>query len=612
MRFLDSSQLTWALAALVPVLLYLFRRRPRRVPVSSLIFFKSLAREHRESAWLRWLKRILSLLLTLMVIGGSVAALARLVVSPSAGEARSVVIVIDRSASMGAKDERGETRLAAAIERVRARIAGLSSGVSVMVLAFDRQTEVVVPKSYDRRGVDRAIAALRVRQMEGDPAPALKLARQFAALETPSVLWFASDAVAEEGAKGSEIAARIESIAVPLAQPRNVGITAFDVRSLPLEARQCEAFVQLNASGAESLDTKVEVRLDGTLVAVRELTLAPGKQESLLLPIDAASGRTLSVRAATGGDQLAEDNEVFARLPEPHTLKVLWVSPQPEPFTQLALTAISREGELAVFRAQPEAWPPKEDVDAVIFQNWLPNEWPEGLPVVVIDPPAARGPVQVARLEGKGLPVDRLRATRERHPLLYGVATARLILTQTAVLAAEGTLEPLWTGPVGPVLSAGEVRGQRMVVLGFAPDQSENLPLSASYPLLLGNAIHWVSQAKLDSRAARIQHTGDNVSLRGQQIMWINPDGKEAARESLRQGWSLLDRPGLWQTDGGDTGSAALLSPRETTLPAGTTAGVGETANRRWLNGDLGVPLLWLVLVVLLVESWLFHRHAVH
>jgi hypothetical protein len=610
MRFLDSSQLLWAIAALLPVLLYLFRRRPRRVPVSSLTFFKSLAREHRESAWLRWLKRILSLLLTLMVIGGTVAALARLVVSPSAGEVRSVVVVIDRSASMGAKDERGETRLDAAIERVRGRIAGLSSGVAVMVLAFDRQTEVVVPKSYDRRSVERALDAMRVRQMEADHSQAMRLAQQFASLETPSAIWFASDGPATK--EITDAAAKVESIAVPLEHPRNVGITAFDIRALPLESRQCEAFVQLHATGPANLEAKVEVRLDGALTALRELTLAPGSQESLLLPIDATSGRLLTVRALTSGDQLAEDNEVTARLPEPHTLKVLWVSPQPEPFTQLALTAISREGELAVFRAQPEAWPPKESVDAVIFQNWLPNEWPEGLPVVVIDPPGPRGPVQAARLEGKGIPVDRLRATRERHPLLYGVATARLILTQTAVLAAEGTLEPLWTGPVGPLLAAGDVHGQRMVVLGFAPDQSENLPLSASYPLLLGNAIHWVSQPKLESRGARIHHTGDNISLRGKQITWINAEGKEAAREPLRQGWSSLDRAGLWQTDGGDTGTAALLSPRETTLPAGATASSGETTHRPWLNGDLTTPLLLLVLIVLVAESWLFHRHAVH
>ena len=603
MRFLESSQLVWALAALVPLLLYLFRRRPRRVPVSSLLFFKSLAREHRESAWLRWLKRLLSLLLTLLVIVGAVGALARLVVSPPAGVVKSVVVIVDRSASIAAKDEHGATRLDAARERVRARLAGLPGGVAVMLIAFDRQAEIVATKSHDRRAIGRALDALRVRPIEGDPAPALKLASQFAALETPSAIWFASDEPAKGGA---------ESIAVPLAAPRNVGITGFDIRRLPLESGGCEAFVHLQAVGATALETKVEVRIDGALTAVRELTLPPGGRESLLLPIDAATGKLVSVRAIAAGDQLAEDDEVNARIPEPRTVKVLWVSAQPDPFTQLALTAISREGELAVFRAAPDAWPPKEPVDAVIFQNWLPKEWPADVPVIVINPPGALGPVQAARMQNAGLPVDRLRATRERHPLLFGVATARLALTQTAVLAAEGALEPLWTGPGGPLLAAGDVRGQRVVVLGFAPEQSENLPLSASYPLLLGNAIHWVSQPKSETAGARIRRTGESVTLRGENLAWVKADGSETGRSPLRNGWAALDRSGLWKTDGGDAGSAAMLSGRETLLPAGAAAADQAPERAGWLRGDLSGLLLWMVLAVLLIESWLFHRHAVH
>ena len=68
----------------------------------------------------------------------------------------------------------------------------------------------------------------------------------------------------------------------------------------------------------------------------------------------------------------------------------------------------------------------------------------------------------------------------------------------------------------------------------------------------------------------------------------------------------------LWQTDAGESGSAALLSARETLLPAGHADAARESGSVSWLRGDLGWPLLWLVLGALLVESWLFHRHAVY
>ena len=105
MRFLNPGLLPWLWLALVPVALYLFRRKSRTVRVSTLLFFKSLAREHQESAWLRRLKRWASLLLSLLLVCGPVVALSRLVVAPAGTQARSVVVVVDTSASMASVAE---------------------------------------------------------------------------------------------------------------------------------------------------------------------------------------------------------------------------------------------------------------------------------------------------------------------------------------------------------------------------------------------------------------------------------------------------------------------------------------------------------------------------
>src|SRR6478735_6418577 len=77
MRFLHPAQLHWLWLALIPVALWLFRRKAKRLPVSTLLFFRSLAREHQESAWLRRLKKIISLLLSLLVLALATLALAR-------------------------------------------------------------------------------------------------------------------------------------------------------------------------------------------------------------------------------------------------------------------------------------------------------------------------------------------------------------------------------------------------------------------------------------------------------------------------------------------------------------------------------------------------------
>ena len=147
MRFLEPSNLIWASLIAVPILLYLFRLKPQTVRVSTLHFFKTLARAHRESPWLRWLKHLLSFLLTALVLLGACGALARLVLAPPSGSLRSVVLLVDRSASMGSRDGRGPTRLDVAVRRVQERLSAVPGGVGVMVMTYDRRPEILLPRT---------------------------------------------------------------------------------------------------------------------------------------------------------------------------------------------------------------------------------------------------------------------------------------------------------------------------------------------------------------------------------------------------------------------------------------------------------------------------------
>ena len=123
MQFLNPGFLWLSLLAIIPIALYLFRRKSKRVDVSTLVFFKTLAREHQESAWLRRLKKIVSLLLTLALLLGAIFALSRLILSPVSDEGyRTVVVLLDRSASMAAVDDSGISRLDRAKEIVAARL----------------------------------------------------------------------------------------------------------------------------------------------------------------------------------------------------------------------------------------------------------------------------------------------------------------------------------------------------------------------------------------------------------------------------------------------------------------------------------------------------------
>ncbi len=408
-------------------------------------------------------------------------------------------------------------------------------------------------------------------------------------------------------------------IDVALAEPVNAGITALALRPVPLEAGRYEAFVQMHGKVPEEREANMEIRLDRRLISVRKVPIRSNGRERLLLPVEGGMGAVLSLHVKLAGDCLPADDAVYVRIPADDPIRVLWVADGADPFTQLALQSLTTGGEVEVFRTEPEAWPPSESFDVVLFDGWLPEAWERDVATVVLDPPGACGPVHAVRLQEGGVPVTDLRAVDEGHPLLYGVASSRVALTQTAVLAAEGPLQPLWMSASGPLLLAGEVAGQRVAIMAFAPERSERLPLMASFPLLIGNAVYWAARPAIEAQSANNRRTGDVVELCGKTLHWRVPGPVRDAHHqvALTGRWTALDRIGLWETDAGQKGSAALLSVRETRLPAREAqardaGGQAAAAGLLLGGGDLRAALLWSLLVLLLVESYLFHRHAVY
>jgi len=648
MHFQFPGMLGWAWLVLPIALLFLVRRRPKRVRVSTLAFFKSLAHVYRESPWLRRLKKWLAFAIAVATLLLAVGALARLVVAPESGALRSVLVVIDGSASMAATDGNGRSRLDVAKARVRARLAGLQTGIGVLVMRYDRRPEILLPHSYDRREVERIVEGVTLRPIEGDAETALVLAARLARLHAPAAIWHVTDAPTEhaldtrapdpsdDGAVVADGATEqpvvvprtpaqhlglpeevsLETIDVGLAAPVNVGLTAFQLRPRPLERGRFDAFVRVHASGPKPVEARLEVRLDGRLVSIRDLTVSPDAPERLLVPVEGRKGATLSLEVGTRGDVLDLDDRLAARIPEMRPIRLLWIreSASVDPFTSLALEALGEDGVLEAYMAEPGAdREADEKFDVVLYDGYLPEKWPQDVPVLVMKPPRSLGPVRTAPIVGEGLPTSSLRAIDETHPVLYGVANDRVAVTQTGVLEAGGSLTPLWVGDMGPLLVAGEVRGQRIVIMAFAADRSERLGLMASYPLLLGNAIFWLAQDDAEERGGNNLHTGRLVDTEGERLVWMSPEGAEVARSGTRGTVALLDRQGLWRI-GDVLGSAALLSKRESRLPPHKTTDAkgGEAIESGFLSGDLRPLLLWLVFALLLLEAWLFHRHAVY
>lgn len=620
MQFLNPQLLWLLLLGFVPLILYLFRRKSKKVRVSTLVFFKSLAKEHQESAWLRRFKKWLSFVLTMLVLSLAVFVLSRIIVrQDDSNQFNTVVILLDRSASMEVIDEEAESRIAAAKRILKERLNRVPEEVGVSLIAYDVRPEVLQPRTLKRRELISRLDDVVVRPMADKADSAVDAARILAGLEPPTVIWHVSDHPLPDSLSLPENVP-VQELNLALPEVSNPGITSFQIRPVPLEYSRYDAFVQvsLNRAAPEPVTAKLNVSVGGIPSQFRELDLKPGERTSFTFRINGARDQILRMELDSEGDDFALDNVVSIPLPNVQPVLAAWIrkDESEDPYTRLALSSIQEAGSLELLKGGPDAWPLRDEVDAVIFDGWVPEEWPEDIPAIVINPPTSSGPV-FARPLSSPIPYDSVRVGNEEHPVLFRVSSGRVSLTQTSVFQATGSLEPLWIAGSEPVLAAGEVNGQRLVVMGFAPGLSENLPLTSSFPILMGNALLWCVDKLTDANRVQLHSTGDLANVDGNSLTWIRTENRQLKKQRypLDRKVVELDRIGMWETDTGQKGASHILSAVESDIPAqpeASTEGTEYFAVKRGLAGGLNNWLLGIAVVILLLESWLFHRHSVY
>src|SRR5438067_3750699 len=104
MSLANPLALAWGLLVVPVVIFYILKIRLKRVPVSTVLFWRQIFDEKRpRSLWQR-LRHLVSLLVQLLLLLLLVAALTEPFFSWETLSAQRVILVLDNSASMNATD----------------------------------------------------------------------------------------------------------------------------------------------------------------------------------------------------------------------------------------------------------------------------------------------------------------------------------------------------------------------------------------------------------------------------------------------------------------------------------------------------------------------------
>ncbi len=481
--------------------LYLLRPRRRRVVVAFAPLWAPGAGERRSERWARKLRRWLSLALQLAIFGLLLLATAdpRPVGADRAG--RTVVVLIDRSASMSATDEPG-TRLAVARTTARALVTGLGPADRALVASFAADVTVGSGFETDAGRLARAVDRVTESEEPGDLGRALSFAASMLRGQPHPRIVLVSDGGYSDDARaqvrwtddGDAATPSLAGIDVRFApvgrRARNVAILAFAARRTPGDPTSVEAAATLRNFGGAPAAVTLEIAAadDGARLVDRvKLTLAAGETRRHVLPTVAAGAR-LEARLVEA-DDLALDDHAYAAVPGLERLRVLRVG-APDLYLDGALLSLGEAITVSGARADTaEATRARWNAyDVVIFDGVAPAPAPTRGHFLYLAP---RGPG--SPFAERGVVKDPVIAdVRKGHPLLRQLELADVNIAEAARLALEPGDVAVAAAFGAPLIVARERAGLRVAALAFDVRRSD-LPMRTAFPLLVANALGWLA-----------------------------------------------------------------------------------------------------------------------
>lgn len=525
--FLSPWTALLAAAVALPLLILLYflklRRQPMRI-ASTLLWEKSFQDLQVNAPFQRLRWSVLLLLQLLLLIALLLALSEPLWRDGSGANAGRIVLLIDRSASMNARDidPKGTTRLEAAKAAARDIINNLSRSsrsTQAMVVAFGASAQVVSGFESSRQVLIDAVNSIVGTDEEANLEAALQLAGAFASRrdespqQSPPEVVLISDGTVGSPREASFFRLRSGSFrSVPVGPPPpatwdasgptvdNVGIVSFSARRDYHDPAAVQVFARLLNAGNAPVEVVLTLSVgDKPATIVRRVIpaateIAPG-EESVQTSLDHSGGAILSLRH-NHADSLDADDAAWLVLPPPSRPRIVIVHPDDasvDPYLNNLVNELDPQRLDVLSKSAYEARDALQ-VDAgavwdlVIFDRVSAGRLP-GVPTLTFG--AAPAGVRITpESEGAGGGKHILSWDRQ-HPLMRNVALDTIVFAGLANLDLAEGATPLAFGPQGPVIALIRGKNARHVVVGFNLARS-NWPLHVSIAVFMQNVMDYL------------------------------------------------------------------------------------------------------------------------
>jgi hypothetical protein len=537
-------------AAVLAIGAYIIKMRRRRFEVPFSLLWQRVLEQRDANALWKQLRRLLSLLMILGIIGIMLFA----ALDPTLGavdrKARSVVILFDASASMktmDGSDQGDKSRLDAAKDKTKRLIDGMGGGDLAMVMKVDGQATPMSRFSNDAPMLDKVVDGIAASDTPADLTRALGAAADALRDRPNPLIVLVSDGAFPEQQLGlvnwSPSAPRAKPAAPPADRKSpvsgagnawstknlaavdlsnidvrflpvgrrsdNVGIIAFNVRRYIANKAAYEVYIEVQNFGQEPAHRQLTIYNGDTPVDIRKLDLAPGQRTHQIyakLPASADDKLRASLRPVAGpggSDPFALDDDAFALLPARTKQKVLLVG-SPNLYLEGALLVyenIDLVGRIspAEYDARPEL---ADGADVVIFDEHTPEVLPPPPASLLYFHPTGKASPIAVRGEIANPHITEL---DEGHPVMRWLTLADVYMDRSEIFVPDARRgESAIARSVTDTVIAAKRDGKRKILaIGFSlpaqgRDSATDLPLRVAFPMLLVNTLDWFAGDQTD------------------------------------------------------------------------------------------------------------------
>jgi len=345
-------------AVAIPVLVHLIQReRKNVVEFPSLMFIRKIpyqsVERRRIHNWLLLLMRAGAMIMLIAAFSRPFLHVDPLQAAAARSGAREVVILLDRSASMGYGDH--WTRAQAEARKIAATIHGEDRGTLVM---FGTGVEEVVRATGDASRIDAAIGAATLSSDGTRYAPALRTAQSLLSRSSlpRKEAYIISDFQKTGWERQEEIkmpeGAELKAVSVASLESSNLAVTSvrFQREAFSGEERVMVTAALTNRSADAVKNLPVKFEIDGRLIDTRSVNIGPNATGTATFPAVTVAAPMRAVVHA-GSDAMAKDNEFNFVMTPSRPVSVLIIQADGATNDSLYLTTALSIGVAPPFKA---------------------------------------------------------------------------------------------------------------------------------------------------------------------------------------------------------------------------------------------------------------------